>query len=92
MASSSAKPVNKNKPYSQKDIDLILSLVPNKTNLSNLAAALGRGTGAIGMIYEIAYSGKLLKQNLDDNDPGDDVFDKIARAKKKLGIFIGFEP
>lgn len=85
-------PPKKGKPYSQKDIDLILSLVPNKTNLVNLAAALGRGIGAIGMIYQIAYSGKLLKQNIQDDDPGNDVFDKIAKAKKRLGIFIGHEP
>lgn len=82
----------KNKPYTQEEIDLILCVIPNRTNLSNLASALGRTPDAIGMIYEIAYNVKLLRDNLDDNNPGTDVFQKIANAKTKLGIFIGYDP
>jgi hypothetical protein len=84
--------LNKGKPYSQEEIDLILSVIPNGTNLTNLASALGRTTDAIGMIYEIAYNVKLLRDNLDDNNPRNDVFQKIANAKTKLGIFIGYNP
>jgi len=83
-------PPNKGKPYSQAEIDLILSLVPNNKNTTTLAKALGRGSNAIGMIYQIAYGGKLLKKNI--KGVGNDVFDKIADSKKRSKIFIGYEP
>lgn len=80
-------------PYRQKEIDLILSLVPNKTNTANLANSLGRSFDAIAMIYHLAYSGKFLKIALADiKDTQDNVVTKVAKAKKKLGIFIGHEP
>jgi hypothetical protein len=80
-------------PYSQKEIDLILSLIPNKTNTTNLSKSLGRSFNAIGMIYEIAYSGRLLKNTLENmDDTQDNVYTKIANAKKRLGIYIGYEP
>jgi len=85
-------PLNKGKPYSQEEIDLILSVIPSKTNITNLASALRRGIDAIGMIYEIAYNVKLLRENLDDDKPKNDVFQKIANSKTKLGIFIGYDP
>jgi hypothetical protein len=88
MTTSSAP--NKGKPYSQAEIDLILSLVPNNKNTTTLAKALGRSGNAIGMIYQIAYGGKLLKKNI--KGVGNDVFDKIADAKKRAKIFIGYEP
>ena len=50
-------------PYNQKEIDLILSLVPNKANTLNLAKPLGRSFDAIGMIFQIAYSGNMLKNS-----------------------------
>lgn len=80
-------------PYSQNEIDLILSLVPNKTNTTNLAKSLGRSFDAIAMIYICAYSGKLLKNALANmKDTQDNVFTKVAKAKKRLGIYIGHEP
>jgi len=81
-----------NKPYTQAEIDLVLSVIPSQTNLTNLASALGRTRDAIGMVYEIAYNVKLLRDNLDDANPRNDVFQKIANAKTKLGIFIGYGP
>ena len=92
MTSGTTSAPNQGKPYTQNEIDLILSLVPNQTNLANLASALGRSTGAIGFIFHAAYGGKLLKHNLDASGAGDDVFDKIANAKKRFGILIGYEP
>jgi len=88
MATKSAP--NKGKPYSQAEIDLILSLAPNSKNTTTLAKALGRSAKAIGMIYQITYSTKLLRENI--KGVGHDVFDKIADAKKRAGIFIGYEP
>lgn len=88
MATSVAP--NKGKPYSQEEIDLILSLVPNSTNAITLSKVLGRSDNAIKMIYQIVYSGKLLKKNVEG--VGNDVFDKIADAKKRAKIFIGYEP
>ena len=80
-------------PYLQKEIDLILSLVPNKTNTANLAKSLGRTFPAIAMVYHWAYSGKMLKNALAGmKDTQDNVVTKIAKAKRKLGIYIGHEP
>ena len=80
-------------PYTQKEIDLILSLVPNKTNTSNLAKSLGRSYDAIAMVYVWAYSGKMLKNALAEmKDSQDNVVTKIATTKKRLGIYIGHEP
>ena len=76
-------------PYNQKEIDLILSLVPNKTNTLNLAKSLGRSFDAIGMIYQIAYSGNMLKNSLASmKESQNNVIAKIARTKKKYGIYI----
>ncbi len=80
-------------PYKQKEIELILSLVPNKTNTANLANSLGRSFNAIATIYHLAYSGKWLKNALAEiKDTQDNVTTKVAKAKTKLGIFIGHEP
>jgi hypothetical protein len=76
--------------YVQKEVDLILSLVPTDTNAERLAAALGRNVDAVRFIYIIAYDEKLLRDGLTPN--GNNVYHKIARAKKKLGIFIGYRP
>jgi hypothetical protein len=80
---------NKGKPYTQAEIDLILSLIPNNTNTMTLSNVLGRSDSAIEMIYRIAYGGNLLKKNIEG--VGNDVFDKIADAKKRAKIFIGYE-
>jgi len=80
-------------PYTQKEIDLILSLVPNKTNTTNLAKSLGRSFDAIAMVYHWAYSGKMLKNALANmKDTQDNVVTKVAKAKRRLGIYIGHEP
>ena len=80
-------------PYLQKEIDLILSLVPNYTNTNNLAKSLRRSFDAIEMIYAWAYSGRMLKNALANmKDTQDNVVTKVAKAKKKLGIYIGHEP
>jgi len=80
-------------PYTQKEIDLILSLVPNKRNTQNLAKSLGRSFDAIAMVYIWAYSGRMLKNALANmKDTQDNVVTKVASAKKRLGIYIGHEP
>ena len=80
-------------PYKQKEIDLILSLVPNKINTTNLAKSLGRSFDAIALVYIWAYSGRMLKNALADmKDTQDNVVTKVAKAKKRLGIYIGHEP
>jgi hypothetical protein len=80
--------------YSQKEVNLILSLVPTHTNVKNLAEALGRSEDAIYMVYSYAYSGKWLKRDLAiaKEEGRDNILTKIAKAKTKLGIFIGHEP
>jgi hypothetical protein len=80
-------------PYSKEEIQLVLSMVPTHTNVKNLAKSLGRTQGAIYTVYNLAYSGKWLKQFLKDLGPHqDNVATKVASTKKKLGIFIGHEP
>jgi hypothetical protein len=77
-------------PYKQEEINLILGLPPTHANVKNLAKSLGRTTDAIYTVYRLAYSPRWLKELLNDmKDSQDNVVTKIARAKKKLGIFIG---
>ena len=79
--------------YSQQEVNLILSLVPTHTNVKNLAKSLGRTEDAIYMVYNYAYSGRWLKRDLADMDEHqNNVLTKIAKAKRRSGIFIGHEP
>ncbi|GEM_PF-3567552 len=81
------------KPYTQYEVNLILSLVPNKANTLLLSKSLHRSSEAISMVYHIAYSGKWLKNALADmNDTQNNINTKIAAAKKKYGIYVGHEP
>ena len=77
-------------PYKQEEVNMILTLVPTHGNVRNLAKSLGRSTDAIYTLYHLAYSGRWLKDILNrTEDTQDNVAAKIARAKKKLGIFVG---
>ena len=77
-------------PYKQEEVNLILTLSPTHANVKNLAKSLRRSTDAIYTVYHLAYSGRWLKDTLNGmGDSQDNVATKIARAKKKLGIFIG---
>lgn len=79
-------------PYKQEEVNLILTLAPTHGNVKNLAKSLGRSTDAIYTVYHLAYSGKWLKDTLNGmGNSQDNVATKIARTKKKLGIFIGHE-
>ena len=79
--------------YSQQEVNLILSLVPTYANVKNLAKSLSRSEDAIYMVYNYAYSSKWLKRDLSEMDEHqNNVLTKIANAKKKYGIFIGYEP
>jgi hypothetical protein len=80
-------------PYKQEEINLILTLAPTHGNVKNLAKSLGRTADAIYTIYHLAYSGRWLKDLLNDmKDSQDNVVTKVARAKKRLGIFVGHAP
>jgi hypothetical protein len=80
-------------PYEQEEVNLILTLPPTHTNVKNLAKSLGRTTNAIYTIYHLAYSGTWLKDTLSGMGAAqNNVVTKIARAKKRHGIFIGHAP
>lgn len=88
-------PTRANDVYSDAEVELILSMVPTHQTASILAQTLQRSRGAIMMIYQLAYSGSWLKQNIEGNvgcPDRDNVHMKIGRAKKKLGIFVGHRP
>jgi len=79
-------------PYKQEEVNLILTLAPTHANVKNLAKSLGRTTDAIYTVYRLAYSRRWLKDTLSGmGDAQDNIATKIARAKKKLGIFAGHE-
>ena len=79
-------------PYKQEEVDLILSVVPTHNNVKNLAKSLERSKEAIYTIFHLAYSGKWLKNSLNEmNDSADNIVTKIAKSKKKCGLFIGHE-
>lgn len=80
-------------PYRREEIELVLSLVPTRANVRNLAKSLGRSDDAIYTLYQLAYSGKWLKSQLARfGTHQDNVMTKIAAAKKKLGMFVGHIP
>lgn len=88
-------PAKANEPYSDAEVELMLSMVPSHHAVGLLAQTLCRSRGAIMMIYQLAYSGNWLKQQIAGNDgcpDRDNVHLKIGRAKKKLGIFVGHRP
>jgi len=77
-------------PYKQKEVDLILSMVPTHSNVRNLAESLGRSEDAIYTVFYLGYSGNWLKNTLQGMKANqDNVATKIANAKKRIGIFIG---
>jgi len=79
-------------PYKQEEVNLILTLAPTHANVKNLAKSLGRTTDAIYTVYRLAYSPRWLKDTLSGMEASqDNVATKIARAKKKFGIFVGHE-
>lgn len=79
--------------YYDEEIELILSVTPTYANVRILAKSLGRSEEAIWTIYELAYSRKWLKGQLKRFGPDqDNVMTKISRAKKKIGIIVGYKP
>lgn len=91
-------PARANAPWSDEEVELLLTQVPTWENITRLARVLGRTKAAVAVIYELAYSGKWLKDQIRVH--GDvitypdrsNVFMKIATAKKKLGIIVGHRP
>jgi len=79
-------------PYKQEEVDLMLSVVPTHNNVKNLAKSLGRSKEAVYTVFYLAYSGKWLKNSLSEmGDSADNIVTKIAKSKKKSGLFIGHE-
>ncbi|MFQ5852454.1 MAG: hypothetical protein ACE5JU_17970 [Candidatus Binatia bacterium] len=79
--------------YKQFEVDLILSLVPTYKNVRRLARSLGRTEDAIHVIFRYAYSGRWLKEDLGQLGPHqDNILTKIAKAKRRAGITIGYQP
>ena len=85
------KSKNANEVYTQDEVDLIVSHPPNWANAKRFAKVLGRSTAAIVTIYEMAYSGKWLKEMM-ARSTKNSLPHKIARAKIKFGIFVGHRP
>jgi len=79
-------------PYKQMEIDLVLSLTPTHENVKNLSTVLGRSKEAISTIYNLAYKANWLKSEMARTDGKNNIYLKIVKAKKKHGIFIGYNP
>jgi hypothetical protein len=75
--------VRKGFPYKPGELEVILSMVPTKTNISMLSELLDRSESAIRIVYKIAYGrGSFGK-------PTDVQVRKIRLARKRVGIAIG---
>jgi hypothetical protein len=88
-------PKRANEPYSDSEVELILSKVPTRRNVVLLARSLERTRAAITTIFQMAYSGKWLKQTIEDNAgcPGrNNVHLRIAEAKARMEIVVGHQP
>ena len=80
--------------YSDEEVELILTQLPTWENIVRLSRVLGRTKAAIAVVFEMAYSSKWLKAQIEKNEgcAGGNVHMRIAAAKKKLGIIIGHRP
>ena len=93
MKTKSDGEANAGQPYTQDEVDLILSILPTHENVARIASSLGRTREAIYFIYLNAYSGQWLKSQLaQTNEKQDNVFTKIGKAKSKVGLAIGHMP
>ena len=73
----------KNKPYDPGELEVILSLVPTKANITQLSKLLKRSEGAIKIVYKMTYEMGPFGKNADIQE------EKILAAKKAVGIDIG---
>jgi hypothetical protein len=69
--------------YSAGELEVILSLAPTKPNIKFLSELTGRTTSAIEIVYRIAYEHGPFARSADVQQ------EKIAQAKKRVGIVIG---
>ncbi len=71
------------KLYRDGELEHILSLAPTKSNIQYLANMLERTEGAIEIVYRIAYEDGPFGDNADIQ------LEKIATAKRRVGIPVG---
>ncbi len=76
-------PSRSNKPYKEGELEVILSLPPTAANIYWLSKLVDRSTGAIEIVYKIAFehgpfaSAATVQQR------------KIMAAKQRVGIGVG---
>ena len=84
--STEERPVNAGKPWSQDEINLVASLVPNWDNANRLAVVLGRTPHAIQYMWsKIYWSTKTLKEYA-KNDTASEHYTKILNARRSANI------
>lgn len=69
--------------YSEGELEVILSLVPTKTNILWLSKLLKRSESSIKIVYKFAYEHGPFGDNSDVQER------KIIEAKNRVGIDIG---
>ena len=72
----------RNKPYKDGELEIILSLVPTKSNIQWLACLLDRSEQAIVIVYRIAYGHGKFGTTAGIQKR------KILAAKKRVGISV----
>jgi hypothetical protein len=83
MRQVGTEPENKWRKYREGELDLILSLVPTKENVRRLASSLGRSTGAVEVVYRMAYT------KFGRGGKGSDIQKrKIREAKRRCGLIL----
>lgn len=88
MSTNSEKPVNAGKPWTQEEVDLVASTLPNWDNANRLAPVLGRTPHAIQYMWsKIYWPTKTLKQCA-QNDTASEHYTKILNARRKANICI----
>ena len=82
------KPLNAGKPWSQEEVDLVASMLPNWDNANRLAVVLGRTPHAIQYMWsKIYWSTTALKEHA-KNDTVSEHYTKILNARRKANICI----
>ena len=86
--SESNKPLNAGKPWTQEEVDLVASMLPNWDNANKLAVVLGRTPHAIQYMWsKIYWSTTALKEHA-RNDTASEHYTKILNARRNANICI----
>lgn len=73
---------NKGKPWTDEELEVVLSDAPTKANCEKYAKAFKRGVGSIEQIYRWAMTSK---KDINKKRPGEKFVNQVKRVSKIVG-------